>query len=150
MKAMNKSLCSIFLLLFCAPSRFAQSGNSDRCEVAIVDINTKKSTELGTFSTVIAEEELTTRAFRLPRTNLFIVASVFYTDESMASEKGADSVSLELALSRSRKRNVLRSLSWAEAEMPLNGFDVGRVTMMIKANGRPQLVVMECKKDVRR
>src|SRR5215213_5165101 len=150
MKAMNKSLCFVFLLFLCLPSNFAKSGNSDRCEVASVDIKTKKSTELGTFTTVIAEEELTTRAFRLPRTNLFIVASVFYTDESMASEKGADSVSLEIALSRSRKRDVLRSLSWAEAEMPLNGFDVGRVTMMVTVNGRPQLVLMECKKDVRR
>jgi hypothetical protein len=150
MKAMNKSLCLIFLLFLCATPTFAQSGNSDRCEVAIVDIKTKKSTELGTFTTVIAEEELTTRAFRLPHTKFFIVASVFYTDESMASEKGADSVSLELALSSSRKRNVLRSLSWAEAEMPLNGFDVGRVTMLVKVNGRPQLVLMECKKEVRR
>ncbi len=147
---MDKSLCLVILIFLCASSTFAQSGNSDRCEVAIVDIQTRKSTELGTFTTVIAEEELTTRAFRLPHTKLFIVASVFYTDESMGSEKGADSVSLELALSRSPKRNVLRSLSWAEAEMPLNGFDVGRVTMMVKVNGRPQLVLMECKKDVRR
>ena len=104
---------------------------------------------LGTFQTVIAEEELTTKAFRLPRSNLFIVASVFYTDESLASEKGSDSISLELVLSSSRKRNVLRSRGWAEAEIPLNGFDVGRVTMMIKARGHPELVVMECRKDVR-
>ena len=147
---MNKSLCFVFLLLLCVQSTLAQSGNSDRCELAIADMRTRKGTELGTFTTVIAEEELTTRTFRLPRTNLFIVASVFYTDESMASKKGADSVSLELALSRNRKRNVLRSLSWAEAEMPLNSFDVGRVTMLVKVNGRPQLVLMECKKDVRR
>jgi len=98
---------------------------------------------------VIAEEELTTKAFRLPHSTLFIVASVFYTDESLASAKGADSISLELVLSSSRKRNVLRSRGWAEAEIPLNGFDVGRVTMMIKARGHPELLVMECRKDVR-
>jgi len=68
-------------------------------------MQTKKSAELGSFATVIAEEELT-KAFRLPRTGLFIVASVFYTDESMASEKGADSISLELALSRGKQRDV--------------------------------------------
>jgi hypothetical protein len=45
---------------------------------------------------------------------------------------------------------VPHSLSWAEAEMPLDGFDVGRVTMLVKFNGRTQLVLMECKKDVRR
>lgn len=59
-------------------------------------------------------------------------------------------MSLELALSRSRKRDVLRSISWAEAEIPLNAFDVGRVTVLVKSNGRSQLVVMECKKNVRR
>ncbi len=115
-----------------------------------MNVSTSKVTMLGTFITVIAEEEATTRAFRLPGTKLFIVASVFYTDESMASEKSSSSVSLELALSRSRKRDVLRSISWAEAEMPLNTFDVGRVTMLVKSSGKPQLVVMECKKNVRR
>jgi hypothetical protein len=140
-------LCTVFL---CASPVLAQSGNSDRCEVALADVKTQKSTGLGTFTTVIAEEELTTRAFRLPGTKLYVVASVFYTDESMASERGADSVSLELTLSRVRKRDVLRSLSWAEAEMPLNGFDVGRVSMIVRVNGRPKMVLMECRKDVRR
>jgi hypothetical protein len=148
--AMNKSIFFVILLFLFSQPAFAQSGNSDRCEVASVDIKTRRTARLGTFTTVIAEEELTTKAFRLPRTNLFIIAGVFYTDESMASEKGADSVLLELALSRKGKRDVLRSLSWAEAEMPLDGFDVGRVTMLVKLNGRTQLVRMECKKDVRR
>ncbi len=138
--------CALFL---CASTTFAQSSNADRCTVAAADVQTKKSTELGSFSTIIAEEELTTKAFRLPRTRLFIIASVFYTDESMASEKGQDSISLELALSRGKQRDVLGSLSWAEAEMPLSTFDVGRVTMLIKVNARAQLVVMECRKDVR-
>lgn len=70
--------CSVILI--CAYSISAQSGNSDRCEVGIVDVSTSKVTMLGTFITVIAEEEATTRAFRLPRTKQFIVASVFYTD----------------------------------------------------------------------
>ena len=99
---------------------------------------------------MLAEEELTTKAFRLPGTRLFIVASVFYTDESMTSAKGSDSVMLELALSTGQKRDVLHSLSWAEAEMPLNGFDVGRVSMMVRVNSRLKMVVMECRKNVRR
>jgi hypothetical protein len=144
-----KTLCACMLLLW-ASTTFAQQSNSDRCTVTVADVQTKKSAELGSFDTIIAEEELTTKAFRVPRTALFIVASVFYTDESMASEKGSDSVSLELALSKGKQRDVLRSLSWAAAELPLSTFDVGRVTMLIKVNGRPQLVLMQCKKDVRR
>jgi hypothetical protein len=116
----------------------------------VADTGTRKGAVLGSFTTAIGEEELTTKAFRLPRSSYFIVASVFYTDESMASTKGQDSVSLELALSRDKQRNVLRSLSWSEAEVPLNGFEIGRVTMLIKVNGRSQLVLMECKADVRR
>ena len=145
-----RKLFLLCIMLACASPILAQSRNSDRCEVALADLRTRQSTELGTFTTVIAEEELTTRAFRLPGTRLYIVASVFYTDESMASERGEDSVSLELILSRGRKRDVLRSLSWAEAEMQLDGFDVGRVSMIVRANGRPQMVRMQCRKDVRR
>jgi hypothetical protein len=149
MNFMSK-LLPLCIVLTCACPVLAQSGNSDRCEVALADVQTQKSTELGAFATVIAEEELTTRAFRLPGTKLYVVASVFYTDESMASERGADSVSLELTVSRGRKRDVLRSLSWAEAEMPLNDFDVGRVSMTVRVNGRLKMVVMECRKNVRR
>ena len=142
-----KMLCFGCVLFLCASTAFAQKTYSDRCIVAVADLQTKKSVELGSFSTVIAEEELTTQAFKLPGTAFFIVASVFYTDESMASRKGKDSISLELALSRSKQRDVWASLSWAEAEMPLSSFDVGRVSMLVKIKRRAQLVVMECKKD---
>jgi len=116
----------------------------------MTDVKTRTSTELGTFNTVIGEEELTTRVFRLPRTKLYIIAGVFYTDESMASGSGADSISLELSLSRGQKRDVLRSLKWAGAEMPLNGFDVGRVSLIVGVSGHPKMVLMECRKQVRR
>src|ERR1041385_5611794 len=143
---MAKVFYLLSVIVLCVPSAFAQSANSDQCEVSVVDIKSKKGVLLGTFKTTIAEEELTTKSFLLPGTKLFIVASVFYTDESMSSTKGADSISLELALSRDRKRNVVASLNWAEAEMPLNGFDVGRVTMKVMTQGRRALVMMECRK----
>ncbi|HYV25296.1 MAG TPA: hypothetical protein VE969_08660 [Pyrinomonadaceae bacterium] len=137
------------LILFSASIALGQARNSDRCEVAVAATNPKENVPLGKFTTVLGEEELTTKAFRLPGTRLFVVASVFYTDESMASEKGSDSVMLELALSTGQKRDVLHSLSWAEAEMQLHDFEVGRVMMLVKSGGRPQLVIMECRKDVR-
>src|ERR1044072_117958 len=140
----------LMVIVVCAYSTLAQSGNSDRCELMLSDIKTGKSTKLGTFNTVIGEEELTTQVFRLPGTKLYIVAGVFYTDESMASASGADSISLELSLSRGQKRDVLRSLKWADAEMPLNGFDVGRVSLIVRVNSHPKMVLMECRKHVRR
>ena len=146
---MMKSICIVCLIVLSASVAPAQARNSDRCEVALAATNPKDNVLLGKFTTVLAEEELTTKAFRLPGTRLFIVASVFYTDESMASEKGSDSVMLELALSTGQKRDVLHSLSWAEAEMQLHDFEVGRVEMLVKSGARPRLVIMECRKDVR-
>ena len=146
---MMKTTCLVCLIVFSATTALAQASNSDRCEVALAATNPKDNVMLGKFTTIIGEEELTRKAFRLPGTRLFIVASVFYTDESMASEKGSDSVMLELALSTGQKRDVLHSLSWAEAEMQLHDFEVGRVEMLIKSGGSPRLVVMECRKDVR-
>lgn len=137
------------VLLFAFPT-FAQSGNSDRCEVITTDLLSKKTTKLGEVTTVIAEEETTTKAFTLPQSNLFIIASVFYTDESMTSEVGHDSISLTLALSKVKQPKSLNNLSnLAEAEMPLNSFDVGRITLRVKIKSRVQFVKMECRKDVR-
>lgn len=150
MDSRNFYILIVASLLALPSSVLAQSGNSDRCEVGIANLKTQKTVMLGTFTTTIGEEELTTKAFRLPHSNLFIVASVYYTDESLASEKGADSILLELLLSSSQKRDILRSRGSAEAETPLNGFDVGRVSMLIRARGQPELVIMECRKAVRR
>lgn len=142
---MTRVFYFLSVMFLCVSSGFAQSGNSDQCEVGVYNINTKKGVILGKFQTTIAEEERTTRSFPLPGTKLFIVASVFYTDESLSSTKGFDSISLELALSRGKKRDVLTSLNWSEAEMPLNGFDVGRVSMKVSTQGRRVLVIMECR-----
>lgn len=144
-------------LLLCGSTAYAQGGNSDRCEVAALDITGKKvddidkgrAIHLGTFDTVIGEEVETTKSYRLPNTRLFVIATVWYTDESMVSGKGADSISLELAVSTTQKRDVLGSLIYADSEMPLEGFEVGRVTTMIKAERRTIMLVMECRKHVR-
>src|SRR5262245_22108959 len=136
-----QSLAIIFVVVLCASSAVAQSGNSDHCEVQWMDITGKKPEQfeglkgmaLGSFDTVIAEEQLTTKIFRLPKTPLFVIASVWYTDESLASEKGADSVSLELMISKSRKRDLVKALYYADSELPYADFDVARVTNLVKS-----------------
>ena len=149
----KNSLLFLCAVLFSCVSVVGQNNNSDRCQVVVLDVTGKTaegirsapSRELGTFDTVVYEGEVTTRAFRLPGTRLFVVATVWYDDETLASEKGPDSVSLELTVSTRRNRDVLRSLVFANTEMPLNGFDVGRVGTMIRAGGRKQVVIMECR-----
>ncbi len=67
----------LFSFLICTMSAFAQSGNSDRCEVAIGDIKVTKSTDLDKFTTAIGGEVSTTHAFRVPHSTLFIVSPRF-------------------------------------------------------------------------
>ena len=147
------------IVLACAFIAAAQNGNSDRCVVSTLELTGKKKLDelrdapekqLGTFETVIAEEELTTRVYRLPKTKLFVIASVWYTDESIASKNGAESVSLELLISKSRRRNPLNARHFADSEVPYKGFEVARVTTMAKSAGKTFFVVMECRNQKRR
>jgi hypothetical protein len=158
LKSPGKLKLACMVVVFCAAPVGAQSGNSDRCEVISVDVTGRKLSQwdklqgrrLGTFDTTIAEEELTTKIYRLPKTKLFVVASVWYTDESMASKRGADSISLQLFVSTKAKRDLRNTLVYSDAEMPLNGFDVARVTAMAKSGHRMFMLLMECKEHIRR
>jgi hypothetical protein len=63
------------VLLTCAATSLAQNPNYDRCEVGVTNVGTLRSRSLGSFDTVVGEEERTTKAFRLPGTKLFVVAA---------------------------------------------------------------------------
>lgn len=153
---MTRLLISSMLVLLCAGVTSAQrrTGAPDRCQVFTATVSrhgtsevyTSNPRELGAFDTISGEEELTTRSYRLPNTNLFVIASIFYTDESLVSTKGADSISMELLLSARPTRDVLRSSIYADGEVPVNGFDVGRVTMVVRLHGRMHVVFMECRR----
>lgn len=155
MKLIVVTYCAILVL---GLAIYGQSGNSDRCVVTAIggtnrqidaDDIEKYSTVLGEFDTEIGEEVNTTRIFPLPKTRLFVIANVEYTDESLASEKGVESISLELSVSTKRKRDPLTSLAYALAEMPLGDFDVGRVITTTKSGQRKFGLIMECRKNVR-
>ena len=151
------------LIIFCASAVLAQEIKySDRCTVGVADMTgirtadlekdsspNLKSKELGTFDTVIGEEELTTKSFRLPKTNLYVVASVWYTDESMAGRNSQDSLSLQLTISRTRKRDTLSALQFAEAEVLSKNFEVARVSTLYKTAAHRFYIVMECKAHTR-
>jgi hypothetical protein len=67
----------------------------------------------------VGEEERINRYFRLPKTNWFVVASLYSTDESLASKNGADSLDMELSLAKTRRRNIFVSPAYASAEAPI-------------------------------
>ncbi len=159
----RKTILAVLLLIFCADNIFTQGIRyADRCTVGVADVTGIKTAdlendaapklkfkELGTFDTVIYEEELTTKSYRLPNTKLYVVASVWYTDESMAGENSQDSVSLQLTISPTPKRDILSGLQFAEAEVLSKNFEVARVTTIYKLRRRGFYIVMECRKHTR-
>ena len=92
----------------------------------------------------IGEEERINKYWRLPKTNWFVVASLYSTDESLPSKNGADSLDMELSLAKTRKRNIFVSPAYASAEAPVNSFDIARVSMIANVGGHRQFVVLEC------
>ena len=155
---MKKIIPAVLLTLICASPCVAQQDDSYfSCIVSYVDVKPKRYKdlkgapvkEIGRFEVnEIGEEETITRAFRFPHSKWFIVASLFATDESMASGSGGDSLMLTLELSPSGKktRNVLNSPYTSWAEVPLGSFDVARLDMFVNIKGGRKLLEMECKK----
>lgn len=163
----RSSALAVTLLLILSATAFAQSG-SDACHVYLLDV--KKAQQafealadadaspeaeararqagqqiLGEFSTVVGEEELTTKTYPFPGSKLIVTASLFYTDESMASKSGADSVQLGLVVSLRAEKNALNAKDNAVAEVPLNrNPDVVRVKKFMEVGGRLYLIGIEC------
>ena len=108
-----------------------------------------KGIELGQFDSIVGEEDLTTKSYRIPKSSLFVVASVFYTDESMGTDSNRDSVSLQLSIQREAKRDLLNSVQYAEAEVMSPNLDVARVSTLVRIGKRSLIFVMQCDKKVR-
>ena len=148
------------LLCFCGGNVLAQGSRyTDRCTVNFVNVTGIKTSDfendtapnlkerkLGTFDPVVNEEELTTRSFRLPNTKLYVIASVWYTDESMGGEDSQDSIMLQLTISPKPKRDIFAGLQFAEAEVLSRNFEVARATTIYKSRGRSFLITMECRR----
>lgn len=95
------------------------------------------------FETTVGEEEQTLKTYPFPGVaNLFIMASVFYTDESMVSAESADSMLLGVGVGPRIGK------AWppdhALAEVTHAGADTVRVKKYVKVRGREHLVGMEC------
>ena len=92
----------------------------------------------------MGEEELTTRRLRLAGSRLWLFASVFPTDESMHSAKGADSLKLGLATSRKTGVNAFDLANNAVAEVTVGVLDTARVERTIFVRRGLVLTRLEC------
>jgi len=155
---MGKRIALLCLILISSANGIlAQNPKPDVCVLGLMDYSAKNPEDqdvvpvrrFGTFETVRGEEERTTRAFRIPGTRLFAVASVFYTDESMRLEDNYYSISLQLSISRTSKHEPFKSLHYAEAEAMSTTPNAARVFSLFKVKGRPKMVVMECRREAK-
>jgi hypothetical protein len=135
----------------------------DLCHVYVVDIakaqkgfdeysdtgNTQKiaaaQTTFPEFRTVIGEEELTTKTFPFPNSRLIITASIYYTDESMASSNSSDSMLVGVVVSPKAQKDAISAVDNAVSESTLKDMDTVRVKKYLKVNSRLYLVGVECK-----
>lgn len=163
---MLKVSLSILILLVASQSAAAQSA-TDACHVYLIDFEAARKASdaydaattdeqrekalsggvriLGEFSPKVGEEEMTTKTFPLPGSNYIITASVFYTDEMMASSDTANSMLLGIIVADKAQENALNAPNNAVAEVTYNQFtDVVRVKTSVKIKNRSYLVGLQC------
>ncbi|MGH9914708.1 MAG: hypothetical protein ACRD63_05405, partial [Pyrinomonadaceae bacterium] len=93
---------------------------------------------------VIGEEELITKNYPFPGSKFIITASVFYTDEFMASSEGTFSMLLGIMISPKVAESVLTSENSSLAEITFADRDTVRAKKYVKVNKRLYLVGIEC------
>ncbi len=176
------AISGIVNILFLTTSSVAQDNNStnknvDICHVYIVDtkkalkfdelylesakpeadenlIKLKKEieTDFPEFKTLIGEEELTTKHYNFPNSDLIITASVYYTDESMGFTKPngnflADSMLIGISVSNKRSISSIGfpPINNAVSEVIYDeNTNLVRVKQYVKVKGRVYLVGLEC------
>lgn len=152
----------VFLSLVAPTPSHAQR---DRCHVFVVDVAAAQKapaiddeqtmvkaaqaaqTIFPEFSLTPSEESLTTKHFRFPGTKHVITASVYYTDESMESSVGRDSIVLGVTLA---DREVSDAISQQAADSSVAEASYSdhtgkvRTKRYVTVNSKVYLIGLEC------
>jgi hypothetical protein len=98
------------------------------------------------FTTKVGEEELTTKTFPFPKGAQVITASVFYTDESMRSKTGSDSMLLAISVAAKASADALSAPDAAVTEITYGeNTDTVRLKKNLMVDGRLYVVGLECR-----
>ena len=161
---MKRLLAALLAALFASAGEPARA-DGDLCHAYVVDVaKGRKALDEGPrdperfkraladsqvvfpeFRPLRAEEALTTKTYRFPHGGgLFITASVYYTDESMLSAAGADSMLLAVAVSGKQLDGALTAENNAVAELTSATADTARVKKWVRVGGRLYVVGLQC------
>ena len=149
----GKDVCHVYVLDVAKAKQaledFRETGNEERDARAL----SVGQTVFPKFYPVIGEEKLTTKHYPFPGSRLVITASVYYTDESMASsprgEAAAESESMVIgiAVSNQAQPDALTAAAGesAIAEVTYDQYTSKvRAKKYLKVRGRAFLVGIEC------
>jgi len=124
----------------------AQEVEAVRCAATIYRLRGEnwKLIKSEKFTPTIGEEELTNKTLAVPGTRFRLYASVFPTDESLGSAKGADSIQLAVAFSSKKLKSAFDLDNNAIAETTFATLDTLRVQRATYVNRRPIMARLEC------
>jgi hypothetical protein len=87
--------------------------------------------------------------YSFPGTKLIVTATVYYTDESMASKKAQDSMELGIVVGPKAEQEALSAMNNAVAEVTYDAAtDKVRIKKFLIVEGRTYLVGLECECNV--
>ena len=133
-------VCHVYVVDSMLAERYREASEKDRVRLAKT-----AETIFPEFHPTIGEEELTTKTYRFPRGKLIITASVFYTDESLRSQKSADSIMVAVVISSKRLGEALSADNNAVAETTYTSNPITiRARKFVRVNKRFYAVGIEC------
>lgn len=142
----RSDVCHVYVVDVAKTSEAAESVRESGDDKAFAKALAIGQTVFPEFRPLIGEEELTTKTYRFPRSNLIITASVYYTDESMRSVAGADSLLVGIVVSPRAQKDAISTENNAVTEVTDNdNLDTVRAKKYVRVKGRLYLVGIECR-----
>jgi hypothetical protein len=141
----RSDVCHVYVVDVAEARKAAESLRESGSAEADAKALSKGQTVFPEFRPVRGEEELTTKTYRLPGSSLIVTASVYYTDESMASAEGADSMLVGVVMSPLPQQNAITAENNAVSEVTFNDkLDTVRAKQYVRVKGQLYLVGVEC------
>jgi hypothetical protein len=144
--------CHVYVVDLAKSTRALKTAEKAESEEAVAKAISAAQTIFPEFHPTIGEEELTTKHYSFPGSKLIITASVYYTDESMAShgEEAAasrnDSMLIGIVVANRGKASALEPQTGnAITEVTYDQYtNKIRAKQHVKVRGRMYLVGIEC------
>ena len=144
--------CHVYVLDLAKSARALRTAEKADSEEALAKALAAAQTIFPEFRPTVGEEELTTKHYSFPGSKLVITASVFYTDESMAShgdgasESRNDSMLIGITVANRAKASAIgpeagNSITEVTYDQYTNKI---RAKQHVKVLGRMYLVGIEC------